>query len=428
MSRRHEELEFLYEAVRTFHRSPRPGEDSILELLSHTRNVFRAETAEVIFLPSVEQPGATRTRLGPGDEQTVMERFDLELADVAIAEAVEEKRSVLIQRSGEMSSKSPGEFRDAMIAPIPGRSTIVGLILLTNRLGDISTFDEKDLQLLETLAQHLGVSLESARADILQAEVAELNEINQMKDDLIASTSHELRTPLTSILGFVKTLLRPEVELTLDEQRSFLETVARQSERLTRLVEDLLTASQLEAQRAGTTTEPVSAEVLALRVLEDARPQAGGRSFELELDGSVPAVKTDGERVHQILLNLVVNAVKYSADGTTITIGAEATADGVVIRVKDQGRGIPFALQSKVFDRLYQVDQSSTRSAGGIGLGLYISRRLADSLGGRLWLERSDDNGSVFSLEIPWAPPGSGQRSEIPASDERAGSHAQTSV
>ncbi|MDP9296338.1 MAG: HAMP domain-containing histidine kinase [Actinomycetota bacterium] len=409
MAQRHRGLGFLYEAVRTFHQSPRPGGQAILELLSHTRGVFRAETAEVIFLPSAEHPEATRTRLGPGDERVVMEPFNLHEADAAVARAIEEERSILIQRSGGGRGKadalSSGEVRDGMIAPIPGQSGVVGAILISNRLGDVSTFDERDLQLLETLAEHLGVSLESARAGMLQAEVAELNEINQMKDDLIASTSHELRTPLTSILGFVKTLLRPEVELTLEEQRSFLETVARQSERLTRLVEDLLTASQLEAQRAGTIVAPVSPEALALRVLEDARPQAGGRSFELDLDVSIPLVETDGERVHQILLNLVVNAIKYSADGTTITIGAEARGTGAVLWVRDQGRGIPPELQSKIFDRLYQVDQSSTRSAGGIGLGLYISRKLADSLGGHLWLERSDDYGSVFSLQIPWTPP-----------------------
>jgi signal transduction histidine kinase len=395
--------------VRTFHQSPRTGGEAILELLSHTRGVFRAESAEVIFLPSAEHPEATRTRLGPGDERVVMEPFALDKADEAVARALDEKRSILIQRSGRGRGRagalSSGVVRDGIIAPIPGQSGVVGAILIGNRLGDVSTFDEGDLQLLETLAEHLGVSLESARAGMLQAEVTELNEINQMKDDLIASTSHELRTPLTSILGFVKTLLRPEVDLTVEEQRSFLETVARQSERLTRLVEDLLTASQLEAHRAGTISAPVSPEALAFRVLEDARPHAGGRSFELDLDGSIPPVETDGERVHQILLNLVVNAIKYSADGTTITIGAEARGTGAVLWVRDQGRGIPPELQSKIFDRLYQVDQSSTRSAGGIGLGLYISRKLADSLGGHLWLERSDDHGSVFSLQIPWTPP-----------------------
>jgi signal transduction histidine kinase len=409
MAQRHRGLGFLYEAVRTFHQSPRPGGEAILELLSHTRGVFRAETAEVIFLPSAQHPEATRTRLGPGDERVVMQPFSLEEADDAVARAIEEERTILIQRSGggrgNAGTLSSGEVRDGMIAPILGQAGVVGAILISNRLGDVSAFDERDLQLLETLAEHLGVSLESARAGMLQAEVAELNEINQMKDDLIASTSHELRTPLTSILGFVKTLLRPEVELTVEEQRSFLETVARQSERLTRLVEDLLTASQLEARHGGTIAAPVSPQVLALRVLEDARPQAGGRSFELDLDGSIPSVETDGERVHQILLNLVVNAIKYSADGTTITVGAEARGAGAVFWVRDQGRGIPPELQSKIFDRLYQVDRSPTRSAGGVGLGLYISRRLAGTLGGHLWLERSDDHGSVFSLQIPWAAP-----------------------
>jgi hypothetical protein len=187
-----------------------------------------------------------------------------------------------------------------------------------NRLGDISAFDARDLKLLETLAQHLGVSLESARLGILQADVAQLNEINQMKDDLIASTSHELRTPLTSIQGFVKTLLRPDVHLSMDEQRSFHETVARQSDRLTHMVEDLLTASRLESERVDLTLSSVSVSGLVLRVIDEVRPRPGDHRFDLRLEGD-PDVLSDAERIQQILLSLVVNAIKYSPKATTIT-------------------------------------------------------------------------------------------------------------
>jgi two-component system sensor histidine kinase VicK len=109
--------------------------------------------------------------------------------------------------------------------------------------------------------------------------------------------------------------------------------------------------------------------------------------------------------VHQILLNLVVNAIKYSPDGSMITLGATSSENGLVLSVHDEGFGIPPELHEKIFDRLYQVDQSATRAAGGVGLGLYISQRLAETLGGRLWLERSDGDGSVFCLSIPWDQP-----------------------
>lgn len=407
MTQRHEGLEFLYEAIRTFHRSPRPGEEALLELLSHTRRTFKAETAELIFLPSGDGEPATRTSLGPGDELMVMEPLDAHPADEDVATAMDRGRSVLIARRHRLrlaSSESP-DLQDAMISPIPGQAGVVGAIVVGNRLGDISTFDERDLKLLETLAQHLGVSLESARLGILQAEVAQLNEINQMKDDLIASTSHELRTPLTSIQGFVKTLLRPDVHLSVDEQRSFLETVARQSDRLTHMVEDLLTASRLESERVDLTLSSVSVSGLVLRVIDEVRPQADDHRFDLRLEEATPDVLSDAERIQQILLNLIVNAIKYSPKATTITVEARAHDGGVLVSVHDQGGGIPPEAQEKIFDRFYQVDQSATRSAGGVGLGLYICRKLSETLGGRLWLERSDGDGSAFELWLPSSPP-----------------------
>jgi signal transduction histidine kinase len=405
---RHDGLEFLYEAIRTFHRSPRPGEEALLELLSHTRRMFKAETAELIFLPSGDGEPATRTSLGPGDELTVMEPLDAHPADRDVAAAMDRGRSVLIARPhrGRLASSQSVDLRDAMISPIPGQAGVVGAIVVGNRLGDISEFDERDLNLLETLAQHLGVSLESARLGILQAEVAQLNEINQMKDDLIASTSHELRTPLTSIQGFVKTLLRPDVHLSVDEQRSFLETVARQSDRLTHMVEDLLTASRLESERIDLALASVSVPGLVLRVIDEVRPQAGDHRFDLRLEEATPDVLSDAERIQQILLNLIVNAIKYSPRATTITVEARAHDEGVLVSVRDQGGGIPPESQERIFDRFYQVDQSATRPAAGVGLGLYICRKLSESLGGRLWLERSDAEGSAFELWIPPSPPG----------------------
>src|SRR5205085_1365050 len=211
-----------------------------------------------VFLPSREDERPTRTTLGPGEQRSVMVPFDLEESDGGVARAIEEMESILIPRSDE----TEGNTRDAMVTPIPGQLGVIGAILVANRLGDIGTFEQRDLELLETLAEHLGVSLDNARIGLLEQEVSQLAETNRVKDDLIASTSHELRTPLTSIQGFVKTLLRTDVEFSSEEQRSFLETVARQSDRLNRLVEDLLMASRLENGPATAVRAPESPETL----------------------------------------------------------------------------------------------------------------------------------------------------------------------
>jgi signal transduction histidine kinase len=117
------------------------------------------------------------------------------------------------------------------------------------------------------------------------------------------------------------------------------------------------------------------------------------------------AIETDPGKAHQIVLNLLDNAVKYSPDGSRVTVRAARDGSGALILVADQGSGIPPEQQEKVFDRFYQVDQSATRQVGGTGLGLYICRKLAETIGGRIWLERSGSDGSEFALWLPDTPP-----------------------
>ena len=122
---------------------------------------------------------------------------------------------------------------------------------------------------------------------------------------------------------------------------------------------------------------------------------------------SIPTSRssTDEAKLHQIVSNLVENALKYSPPDTRVTIRAVERDGGVVISVQDEGPGIPPYAHEKIFDRFYQVDSSATRAVGGTGLGLYICRRMADSVGGKVWLERSTDSGTVFCLWVPLVPP-----------------------
>ena len=116
-------------------------------------------------------------------------------------------------------------------------------------------------------------------------------------------------------------------------------------------------------------------------------------------------MRTDESKLHQILSNLVENALKYSPPDTRVTIRAEASVPGVVVTVEDEGPGVPAHSRELIFDRFYQVDQSATRPVGGTGLGLYICRRMAEALGARVWLARSEPTGSEFSLFLPEQPP-----------------------
>jgi signal transduction histidine kinase len=241
-----------------------------------------------------------------------------------------------------------------------------------------------------------------ARASIEKSELAELN---RLKDDLIAVVSHELRTPLTSIQGYVKTLLQLGDRLDERQSREFLEGAARQSDRLQRLIEELLDAAKLDADVESLDLAPLDASALAERVIDELRERAAGHTLILDFDPDPDPLRTDVAKVHRIVSNLVENALKYTPESSTIAISGRASVAGLVIRVEDDGPGIPESAGDRVFERFFQVDQSATRRVGGTGLGLYICRRLAETIGGDLTLERSTPEGSVFSLLVPWQPP-----------------------
>lgn len=252
-------------------------------------------------------------------------------------------------------------------------------------------------------------ALENSRlVDRLRESLDQMTELNRMKDDFVAVVSHELRTPLTSVQGYVKTLLQLQGQLDREQEHSFLEAADRQSERLGRLIEQLLVVGRLETHAEPLVVARTSIPSVASNVVEELRPRANGHVFDFRFGADVPFVNTDEGKVHQILSNLVENALKYSPPDTRITLRVEQGVNGVLAAVQDEGHGIPEDQREQVFERFYQVDSSATRSVGGTGLGLYICRRMAEQLGARIWLEASGDRGSTFCLFIPSSPPAAG--------------------
>ncbi|MDQ3981667.1 MAG: ATP-binding protein, partial [Actinomycetota bacterium] len=150
---------------------------------------------------------------------------------------------------------------------------------------------------------------------------------------------------------------------------------------------------------------PVLLQKVAHHVVDEFRARTGNRSFDFRFEQGLLEVDTDETKVHQVVSNFVDNALKYAPEGTAITIGGRVEGEHVVMSVADGGPGIPPDEQARIFDRFYQIDQSSTRAAGGTGLGLYICRKLAEAIGGDVRLESSDADGSVFALWIPLRPP-----------------------
>jgi signal transduction histidine kinase len=402
---KHNSLESLYSATQVLQQSLKL-EASMLSLLTQAREMFRAEIAEITLFSKDPAEPALQTTCGPEEDLDFMVPVQLDFTDGVWARVASEDVAVLIPRpiANPRLRQHFGDrgMRDAMIAPLHGEGGVIGTMTVGNRLGEVTTFNDEDLKLFETLANHASVSIQNARlVEQLQDSLVHLTEMNRLKDDFVAAVSHELRTPLTSIQGYVKTLLRPNVTWPADQQKDFIETIDRQADRLRNLIEDLLAVSRLEADRDAPELTTLSLQQMSQQITDDLPSRGPSHSMVIEFAEDFPEVKTDESMVHQIVSNLVDNALKYAPTDSTITITGRSEGRNVVISVRDEGGGIPEDAQDRIFDRFYQVDQSSTRAAGGTGLGLYICRKLADAIGGELWLESSDDQGSVFSLRIP---------------------------
>ena len=228
--------------------------------------------------------------------------------------------------------------------------------------------------------------------------------LDELKSDFIATVSHELRTPLAAIYGCARTLLRSDLELAEPDQERLLEVISQESERLTRIVADILLASQIDAGRLRLKDQEFDAAALVRAVVEEMEASLNGVegiSLELVAPDSVVRVSGDEDRLRQILLNLVDNAVKYSPEGGRILVSVQQRDGGLRIAVCDEGLGIPYGEQQRIFGKFYRLDPQQARGVGGTGLGLYICRELVRRMAGRMSVDSKEGEGSTFVIDLP---------------------------
>jgi signal transduction histidine kinase len=258
--------------------------------------------------------------------------------------------------------------------------------------------------LADRLAEQNEVLAVQARRleELLEKEhhtVDELRELNRMKGEFVAIVSHELRTPVTALMGYAKTLRQPEFADDPKMRNEFLERMERQSDRLVRLVENLLTASNLENNQLPISVGRVLFEDLVREVIEGLANDAS--RVHVNVPDDLPVLTTDRQVLSRVLQNLVDNALKYSPDGSPCELEARADGDRIVFWVQDYGIGISAEEMPKIFDRFYQVDSSSTRTFRGAGLGLSLVQDLLQHLGGTIEVESAQGVGSRFTVRLP---------------------------
>jgi two-component system, OmpR family, phosphate regulon sensor histidine kinase PhoR len=231
-------------------------------------------------------------------------------------------------------------------------------------------------------------------------EITDLRKADQIRRDFVANVSHELRTPLTAIRGYVEALLD---ESPAPEARGFLEIIARHTARMERLVGNLLRLARLDARQEVIELTRTDLRTVIAGVLNELEPLIEIRSSRVDVavDEEARSVVTDAAKLHDILRNLVENAVAYSPEGTGVDVTARSTAEATMVEVADSGPGIPASDLQRVFERFYRVDKSRGRNPGGTGLGLSIVKHLVELLNGSISATNRPEGGAVFTLVLP---------------------------
>lgn len=287
----------------------------------------------------------------------------------------------------EVDTLTRFETRSVLGVPLRTKDKTLGVIEAVNKRAGV--FEEEDTRLLETLAAQAAIAIENSRLF--------------KQSDLIAEMVHELRTPLNALSAASHLLQRPNLP---DEQRSRLgRTVNEEVLRLNGMATDFLEFARLESGRSRLVREPVDLAGLVLETLEVIRPQADaeGMHLETQIDRNLTPLQGDRNRLKQLLLNLLTNAIKYNRPGGSVRIRLARERDEFVLSVSDNGRGIPPESLPHVFERFFRVPDQEGRSSG-TGLGLAIAKRIAESHRGTIQVDSVLDTGSTFTVRLPANP------------------------
>ncbi len=296
-------------------------------------------------------------------------------------------------------------------------------LLLSGRMMESKPFfpplDQGDVETFRAIAGLISASVHFQRKRELEELNKRLRELDQLKSNFLSTVSHELRTPLTSIRAFSEILIDNRGE-DIDTQVRFLNIINEESERLSRLIEDLLDLSRIESGRQKWIMTTIHCKEILKKSVEATSSLVENKKQELAVNipDDCPTLVGDFDKLVQVITNLISNAVKFTPEGGKITIVGRQTTrnneDVVEVSVTDTGEGIPADHLEKIFEKFYQVDSTATRKKGGTGLGLSICREIVKHHGGKIWAESTAGQGSTFFVTLPVI----GKREEVQAQEE----------
>jgi PAS domain S-box-containing protein len=283
--------------------------------------------------------------------------------------------------------------------PIIFKDRVLGVINTYVKLGHL--YSEMEASFLVDVSNILAGIIARHQAEARAIEVETLKRTSKAKSELLANVAHELRTPLVSIKGFIETLLENDVNWNNEQRISFLKSANNETDRLNYLIKDLLDVSRIESGKFALSLKKCSIG----EIIESARPVVKAitsrHKLSISLSSEMTELMVDKLRIVQVITNLVENATKFSPEGSTIMIATHVEDNNLVIRIIDEGVGIPPEAVNQLFSRFFQIEPKPSGKIMGTGLGLTICKGIVEAHGGKIWVESPQGKGSKFSFSIP---------------------------
>ncbi|MCL1835869.1 MAG: cell wall metabolism sensor histidine kinase WalK [Oscillospiraceae bacterium] len=334
--------------------------------------------------PGGEEPAASYVLYIIDNKQTVQDLnaqiFSLIIESVLIGFAISIAVILIISRT--------------LLSPIQGMTRAAAEMADGDFSRKINVESKDEIGILAETFNDMASQIETMLEELKRAEI--------LRREFVANVSHELRTPLTSIRTYAETISENR-DIPQQTEEEFLRVIINESDRMTKIVQDLLELSRFDSGQSTLTIEDFSIEkslrdVYAAIALE---AKKRGHEFNLELEWKIPVISGDRARIEQVLMNIITNALKYTPDGGRIDIYGATEGDMVYVRIEDTGIGIPTGDIERVFDRFYRVDKARTRESGGTGLGLSIAKEIVTRHGGDIKIKSSQDKGTAVTVMLP---------------------------
>ena len=400
LAAREAELDQIYSVSRTIG-TGRDLADVLPELVGRVVNAVDARTGVVLLYDADRGELQLMSPIWSSGLPLRADQRRLRIDSPGIAQQAFKKAEPVIRSDAQLLGDTLlAELDENQIVAVPlnAGSEPIGVLLV----GDTrdAAFDDTEVDTIQSLAGPAALVLNQlARYEEARAMSDRMTELAQLKTDFVSVVSHELRTPLTSIIGSLRTLQRPQLAPTTPDELVLLDTAARQADRLKALIEDLLVVSRIDNRAL-----PVRPVQLDLRksINDIVESIPGAAQFtRVSVDEEARQAVVDPEHLRRILINLIENALRY-APRKPIHVSVVRSAGEALIRVADEGQGIPAHYIDRIFERFTQVDRRSEGGRGGTGLGLSIVHGLAEAMGGRVWYEHAAyDTGAIFVVAIP---------------------------